>query len=131
MASATIANPGELAHKIIERDVVVVDRNGAPAAPRRLVFYNPPVVNAELGIRRSSLLETQRIASSFLKAGAQTIVFGRSRLQALGPDASTWSCRDSSHRAGWVSPSLTFLRRRTTWRILPRSSAGRGRRMRC
>ncbi|HEY8739712.1 MAG TPA: DEAD/DEAH box helicase [Candidatus Dormibacteraeota bacterium] len=81
MASATIANPGELAHKIIERDVVVVDRNGAPAAPRRLVFYNPPVVNAELGIRRSSLLETQRIASSFLKAGAQTIVFGRSRLQ--------------------------------------------------
>jgi DEAD/DEAH box helicase domain-containing protein len=81
MASATIANPGELAQKIIERDVVVVDRNGAPAAPKRLVFYNPPVVNAELGIRRSSLLESQRIASSFLKGGAQTIVFGRSRLQ--------------------------------------------------
>ncbi|HEV1997060.1 MAG TPA: DEAD/DEAH box helicase, partial [Candidatus Dormibacteraeota bacterium] len=56
MASATIANPGELAQKIIERDVVVVDRNGAPSAPRRLVFFNPPVVNAELGIRRSSLL---------------------------------------------------------------------------
>ncbi|MFN2465868.1 MAG: DEAD/DEAH box helicase [Candidatus Dormibacteria bacterium] len=81
MASATIANPGELAGKIIEREVVVVDRNGAPAAPRRLVFYNPPVVNAELGIRRSSVLETQRIASSFLDGGAQTIVFGRSRLQ--------------------------------------------------
>ncbi|MEA2682835.1 MAG: box helicase protein [Chloroflexota bacterium] len=81
MASATIANPGELAQKIIERDVVVVDRNGAPSAPRRLVFYNPPVVNAELGIRRSSLLESQRIASAFLQGGAQTIVFGRSRLQ--------------------------------------------------
>ena len=81
MASATIANPGELAGKIIERDVVVIDRNGAPSAPRRLVFFNPPVVNAELGIRRSSLLESQRIASAFLKGGAQTIVFGRSRLQ--------------------------------------------------
>jgi DEAD/DEAH box helicase domain-containing protein len=81
MASATIANPGELAQKIIERDIVVIDRNGAPSAPRRLVFYNPPVVNAELGIRRSSLLESQRIASAFLLGGAQTIVFGRSRLQ--------------------------------------------------
>jgi DEAD/DEAH box helicase domain-containing protein len=81
MASATIANPGELASRIIEREVVVVERNGAPAAPRRLVFYNPPVVNAELGLRRSSLLETQRIASSLLQGGAQTIVFGRSRLQ--------------------------------------------------
>jgi DEAD/DEAH box helicase domain-containing protein len=81
MASATIANPGELAGKVIERDVVIVDRNGAPSAPRRLVFFNPPVVNAELGIRRSSLLESQRIASAFLKGGAQTIVFGRSRLQ--------------------------------------------------
>ena len=81
LASATIANPGELAGRILERDVAVVDRNGAPAAPRRLVFYNPPVVNPELGIRRSSLLETQRIAQAFLAGGAQTIVFCRSRLQ--------------------------------------------------
>jgi DEAD/DEAH box helicase domain-containing protein len=81
LASATIANPGELAEKILERPVTVVDRNGAPSAPRRLVFYNPPVVNAELGLRRSSLLESQRIAARFLAGGAQTIVFGRSRLQ--------------------------------------------------
>jgi DEAD/DEAH box helicase domain-containing protein len=80
-ASATIANPGELASKILERPVTVVDRNGAPAAERRLVFYNPPVVNADLGLRRSSLLESQRIAARFLAGGAQTIVFGRSRLQ--------------------------------------------------
>jgi DEAD/DEAH box helicase domain-containing protein len=81
LASATIANPGELAEKILERQVTVVDRNGAPSAPRRLVFYNPPVVNAELGLRRSALLESQRIAARFLAGGAQTIVFGRSRLQ--------------------------------------------------
>jgi DEAD/DEAH box helicase domain-containing protein len=80
-ASATIANPGELASKILERPVTVVDRNGAPSAERRLVFYNPPVVNADLGLRRSSLLESQRIAARFLAGGAQTIVFGRSRLQ--------------------------------------------------
>src|SRR5437870_8128791 len=80
-ASATIANPSELASKILERPVTVVDRNGAPAAERRLVFYNPPVVNADLGLRRSSLLESQRIAARFLAGGAQTIVFGRSRLQ--------------------------------------------------
>jgi DEAD/DEAH box helicase domain-containing protein len=80
-ASATIANPGELASKILERDVVVVDSNGAPAAPRRLVFYNPPVLNPELGLRRSSLLEAQRIAVRFVSAKAQTIVFGKSRLQ--------------------------------------------------
>ena len=81
LASATIANPGELAGRVLEREVAVVDRSGAPAAPKRLVFYNPPVVNAELGIRRSALLETQRIARAFLGGGAQTIVFGRSRLQ--------------------------------------------------
>src|SRR3984893_15791728 len=81
LASATIANPGELAEKILERQVTVVDANGAPSAPKRLVFYNPPVVNADLGLRRSSLLESQRIAARFLAGGAQTIVFGRSRLQ--------------------------------------------------
>ena len=80
-ASATIANPGELASRVLGRGVLVVDRNGAPSADRRLVFYNPPVVNADLGIRRSSLLEAQRIALAFLRGGAQTIVFGRSRLQ--------------------------------------------------
>jgi DEAD/DEAH box helicase domain-containing protein len=80
-ASATIANPGELAEKILERPVRVVDRNGAPAAAKRLVFYNPPVINPELGLRRSSLLEAQRVALEFLREGAQTIVFGRSRLQ--------------------------------------------------
>ncbi|MHB8507695.1 MAG: DEAD/DEAH box helicase [Candidatus Dormibacteria bacterium] len=81
LASATIANPGELAERILERPVRLVVENGAPAAPRRLVFYNPPVLNPELGIRRSSVLESQRIALALLRGGLQTIVFGRSRLQ--------------------------------------------------
>jgi DEAD/DEAH box helicase domain-containing protein len=81
LASATIANPGELAEKIIERRVEVLDRCGAPAPPKRLVFYNPPLLNSDLGLRKSSLLETHRIARAFIDGGAQTIVFGRSRLQ--------------------------------------------------
>jgi len=80
-ASATIGNPVELAEKVLERRVRLVDRNGAPAAEKRLVFYNPPLVNRELGLRRSSFVEAQRIALRFLDARAQTIVFGRTRLQ--------------------------------------------------
>jgi DEAD/DEAH box helicase domain-containing protein len=78
--SATIANPQELATRIIEEDVTLVDENGAPAAEKSFVFYNPPVVNPQLGIRRSYLNETRRIAKTFLARGLQTIVFANSRL---------------------------------------------------
>ena len=55
--SATIANPGELASRITGAEVVVIDNNGAPSGGKHFIFYNPPVVNRELGIRRSSVLE--------------------------------------------------------------------------
>src|SRR5436305_7853037 len=62
-ASATIRNPHELATKLLEADnIALVDRNGAPRGERRLVFYNPPLVNRDLGVRRSSMLEARRIA---------------------------------------------------------------------
>ncbi|MGA8075744.1 MAG: DEAD/DEAH box helicase, partial [Candidatus Acidiferrales bacterium] len=61
-SSATIANPGELAKQLIEADVEVLDENGAPASEKIFVFYNPPVVNRNLGIRRSYLNETTRVA---------------------------------------------------------------------
>ncbi len=79
--SATIANPRELAERLSGRPMTLVDDNGAPAGPKRLLFYNPPVVNRQLGIRRSSTLEGKRIAEAFLRGGVQTIVFGRTRLQ--------------------------------------------------
>ena len=79
--SATIANPKELADRLTGRTMTLVDDNGAPRGPKRLLFYNPPVVNKQLGIRRSSTLESHRIAETFLRAGVQTIVFGRTRLQ--------------------------------------------------
>ncbi len=78
--SATIANPQELAARILEEDVTLIDDNGAPAAEKYFVCYNPPVVNPQLGIRRSYLNETRRLARTFLSRGLQTIVFANSRL---------------------------------------------------
>ncbi|MBN1517996.1 DEAD/DEAH box helicase [Candidatus Sumerlaeota bacterium] len=79
--SATIANPAELAREVVGEDCELVDDNGAPQGEKAFLFYNPPVVNAELGIRRSVLSETRRLASRFLSKGIQTIVFARSRLR--------------------------------------------------
>jgi len=79
-ASATIANPAELARRIIEEEVELLEENGAPAAEKFFVFYNPPVVNSQLGIRRSYLNETRRVARTFLDRGLQSIVFANSRL---------------------------------------------------
>jgi len=78
--SATIANPGELASSIIEDDVVVIDENGAPSGKRSFIFYNPPVVNKQLGIRASSVLQTKKIATRLIANNISTIIFGRSRL---------------------------------------------------
>ena len=78
--SATIKNPKELAERMIGKPVELIHENGAPAGERNVVFYNPPVVNEQLGIRAGSIPETRRIASSLLKHGVQSIVFGRSRL---------------------------------------------------
>lgn len=78
--SATIANPGELASELIERDVSVIDENGAPAGEKLFVFYNPPMVNRNLGIRRSYLNEGTRVAKELLARKLQTIVFANSRL---------------------------------------------------
>jgi DEAD/DEAH box helicase domain-containing protein len=78
--SATIANPGDLAAQLIAEPVQVVEENGAPAAEKLFVFYNPPMVNRNLGIRRSYLNESTRVAKELLARKLQTIVFANSRL---------------------------------------------------
>ncbi len=80
MCSATIANPKELAENLLEQPVELVDRNGAPSGEKSLIFYNPPILNKELGIRRSYLSATRRIASLFLKQEIRSIIFASSRL---------------------------------------------------
>jgi DEAD/DEAH box helicase domain-containing protein len=79
-SSATIANPKELAEALTGLPFELVDRNGAPAGEKFFVFYNPPVINRELGIRRSYLHETRRVALEFIDRGQQTLVFANSRL---------------------------------------------------
>ncbi|MDP2872991.1 MAG: DEAD/DEAH box helicase [Bacillota bacterium] len=80
LSSATIANPGELAGSLTGEEVDVVAENGAPSGTKHFLLYNPPVVNAGLGIRRSYLLEARALAAAFLARNIPTIVFARSRL---------------------------------------------------
>ncbi|MHB0875997.1 MAG: DEAD/DEAH box helicase, partial [Anaerolineae bacterium] len=78
--SATIGNPNQLAERLVEEPFTLVHRNGAPAGEKHFILYNPPVVNRELGVRRSAMLEARRIAGFFLGQDIQTIVFARTRL---------------------------------------------------
>jgi len=78
--SATIANPLELAEKMFEEKFTLINTNGAPSGRRYFVFYNPPIVNRELGLRRGVVLESTKIAEHFFKKGIQSIIFTRSRI---------------------------------------------------
>lgn len=81
LCSATIQNPRELAETLIGRPVALIDNNGAPSGEKHYIFYNPPVVNAQLGIRKGVMPETRKIASLLVYNGVQSIVFAKSRLQ--------------------------------------------------
>jgi DEAD/DEAH box helicase domain-containing protein len=79
-SSATIANPADLASRLAEHPFELVEKSGAPRGEKYFVFVNPPVVNRELGIRRSYLSEARRVAGEFLRRNLQVIVFAQSRL---------------------------------------------------
>jgi DEAD/DEAH box helicase domain-containing protein len=78
--SATIANPRELAQALTGKEFELIDKSGAPTGEKYIVFYNPPVVNHQLGIRRSYLHEAKRLAIEFIERSQQTLVFANSRL---------------------------------------------------
>lgn len=77
--SATIANPRELAERVVERPVTLIDVNGAPRGKKHVLIYNPPVVNRELGLRGSSRFAARDLAADLVTNGIQTLVFTRSR----------------------------------------------------
>ncbi len=81
LCSATIGNPLELAQSLTGKDVRLLDVNGSPSGKKTVVLYNPPLVDAVQGIRRSVMNESQRWALSFLKAGVKTILFAHSRVR--------------------------------------------------
>src|SRR4029077_14707849 len=78
--SPTTANPRELAQVVTGREFSIVERNGAPSGEKYFIFYNPPVVNRQLGIRRSYIAETRRMALKFIENNLQTLVFANNRL---------------------------------------------------
>jgi DEAD/DEAH box helicase domain-containing protein len=78
-ASATIANPRELAERLIGAPLSLIERDGSPQAGRHVILYNPPLVDPALGVRRSYLQEAQAIVLRLLGEGVQTAVFGRTR----------------------------------------------------
>ncbi|GHV62172.1 putative ATP-dependent helicase YprA [Spirochaetia bacterium] len=81
LCSATIANPQELSEALIGQEVALVDNNGAPRGEKRIILYNPPLVDAVQGIRRSVVTESRRWMLAFLKAGIKTILFAHSRVK--------------------------------------------------
>jgi len=80
LCSATIANPGELASHLIGEQVTAIDQSGAPQGEKRLLLWNPPLVNPELGIRASARSQTLVVARQAVEMGLKCIVFAHSRL---------------------------------------------------
>jgi len=78
-SSATIGNPAELAAQLTGRAPRLIDRNGAPSGKRHVLLVDPPLLDQATGARGSALTHAQRWALPFLRAGRQTIVFGRAR----------------------------------------------------
>ena len=79
-SSATIGNPAELAAQLTGRPSRLIDRNGAPAGAKHVLLVDPPLLDQATGARGSALTHAQRWALPFLRAGRQTIVFGRARV---------------------------------------------------
>ena len=79
LTSATIGNPRELAEHLIEQAVELVDQDGSPHGKRHFIIYNPPLIDPQLGLRKSAIQTGVRIANQMLEKGHQTLVFSRTR----------------------------------------------------
>ena len=117
LASATIANPGELGAALLGDRVVVVREDGAPHTERTIVLWNPPLVDAELGLRGSALAEAAKLQATFVEQGLRTLTFAKSRKAAelihrftaerIGDDAQL-----SPYRAGYTATQRRDIERR-------------------
>src|SRR5581483_5813427 len=82
LASATISNPGELAHALLGLPATVIGDDAAPRAERTIVLWNPPLRDAELGLRGSALAEAAKLQAGFVEQGLRTLTFAKSRKAA-------------------------------------------------
>jgi DEAD/DEAH box helicase domain-containing protein len=119
LASATIANPGELARSLLGVDVTVIEADGAPRAARTVAFWNPPVLDEALQLRASALGEGARLLAELVSRGLRTICFAKSRkavelihrFAAERLDAET-AARLSPYRAGYTPAQRREIERR-------------------
>ena len=119
LASATIANPGELAHSLLGLDATVVTVDGAPRAARTIAFWNPPVLDEPLQLRASALGEGSRLLAELVSRNLRTICFAKSRKAAElihrfasdRLDAET-AARLSPYRAGYTPAQRREIERR-------------------
>jgi DEAD/DEAH box helicase domain-containing protein len=117
LASATIANPGDLAHALIGAEAAVIGDDGAPRAERTVALWNPPLTDDELGLRASPLGEASRLMAGLVERGLRTLCFAKSRRAAelihrftaerLGDDS-----RLSPYRAGYTPAQRREIERR-------------------
>jgi DEAD/DEAH box helicase domain-containing protein len=116
LASATIGNPKELAEALIEEPVELVDNDGSSRGERHFIIYNPPVTDPALGLRKSSLLESVRLANDLLARGIQSVVFARTRrtveilLTYLQDGNSIFDTRTSKNELSNIASSIRGYR---------------------
>jgi DEAD/DEAH box helicase domain-containing protein len=107
LASATIANPGELAQRLLGAPATVIGEDGAPRAERTVVLWNPPLTDEELGLRASPLGEGSRVLADLVSRGLRTLLFAKSRKAAelvhrFAADRLDDRSRLSPYRAGYT-----------------------------
>ncbi|HEY4281394.1 MAG TPA: DEAD/DEAH box helicase [Conexibacter sp.] len=126
LASATIANPLELAQRLTGLDeIALIDEDGAPSAQRRIAMWNPPLLDEGLGTRASALSEAADLFADLVASGARTICFMKSRkgVEVIMRSASA-RLRQSGHddlvdkiapyRAGYTAYQRRELEERLT-----------------
>ncbi|HST18451.1 MAG TPA: DEAD/DEAH box helicase [Gaiellaceae bacterium] len=117
LASATISNPGELGAELLGDPVTVVADDGAPRAERTIVLWNPPLLDAELGLRGSALAEAAKLQALLVERGLRTLTFAKSRKAAELIHRFTADClgddtRLSPYRAGYTPAQRREIERR-------------------
>jgi DEAD/DEAH box helicase domain-containing protein len=117
LASATIANPGELGTRLLGIELTVIGDDAAPRAERTIALWNPPLTDEELGLRASALGEASKLMANLVERGLRTLCFAKSRRAAelihrftadrLGDDSLL-----SPYRAGYTPAQRREIERR-------------------
>src|ERR687891_416356 len=104
LASATIANPAELARALVGADATVVETDAAPRAERTIALWNPPLLDEELGLRGSALGEASKLMADLVSRGLRTLCFAKSRKAAELIHRFTAQRLQDPELAGRLSP---------------------------